>query len=125
MMRRIATAALLLASMTGCRGDEPQATSPNTTEGFLSPQSTVSAKNVQDWIEKWCTVNPGDSRAHLRAVLGPPTNDFGDQDQWEAFDVSLVAFYDTDFNVSTLQTDTQQWSVADKARLHCDEHRGS
>lgn len=129
-MRRFVLLLVGLALLGGCKSDagDKSANDATTTTaaaitGEFGSSVTVPAKIAQAWIPKWCTVQPGQSRDELRKVMGTPTNDFGDQDQWEAFNLSFVAFYDSHFVAVTLQTDTERWTAEDKAALTCDDVR--
>lgn len=91
---------------------------------FDNTVDEVSPATARAWITKWCDVEPGDSREVVRQKMGKPTGEFTDQDEWSGpFGLSFTVFYDSDFNARQVQTDTQQWSPADRARLKCADTR--
>jgi hypothetical protein len=75
-----------------------------------SGQPIVPKDVVQSWPAKFCTIQIGMTRAEARAIMGTPTSFFADsssnQDEWDGYNVSVTAFYDSDDKVQQLDDST-------------------
>lgn len=118
-MRRLTLAALAasatLAAFTtlACGSDDP----PTTTA--VRP----AAQDTQRWVKNWCIIQPGDPRAFARVLMGKPTGDYTEQDQWEAFGYSFTAFYDERDRATQLQLSAVRMTKRQRRAIHCNEVR--
>jgi len=99
-------AALIVSSVSGRAGSEPQS------------QSVADA-----WSIKWCQAQPGMTRDAIAAIMGQPTGQSPTTMTWSAHQYQFNAFFDSRGKVEQLDTNTHSLSAAEQAALKCDKLR--
>jgi hypothetical protein len=77
----------------------------------------VPPEVVMTWPEKFCRATPGMTKDALFALMGAPTNSSPEQASWQAYEVSITAFFKADGTVGQLQDSTG------RSHLPCDSVR--
>src|SRR5258706_7622808 len=82
-----------------------------------------SQNAADDMLAKWCQVQPGNTKAQLLSIMGPPTSDAITSLSWSTPRLRLGAFLDPDGTVRQLDISLDSASEAEKAALKCGEVR--
>lgn len=133
----IAVAASVLAA-AGCGSDdtEPNPSAASPTPAATAPAAstsaptatTIASEQVQPataagWPAKWCALTPKNTKAEIRAAMGPPTQAQPEDDGWYAFGYGFAAFYDEEGNVRQLDVNMSSATPAQKAKVTCESGR--
>ena len=108
MTKRLAAFGLVTAAMV-CGGAAVDA---------AAPQNSGDA-----WPIKWCEAMPGNTRAELVAIMGPPTDTSPTTMTWAAKQYRFYAFLNPDGRARQLDINTYSLSPAERAALKCDKVR--
>jgi hypothetical protein len=94
--------------------------------GSSSDASAPTAERAKTWPVKWCEAQIGMTRAQMRALMGPPSDEVqqnessGDpQMSWDYAEYQFNAFMDVNDKVRQLDTNDIQLSPSEKAAIHC------
>lgn len=124
-MKRTLVAVAVILTIAGCSSTHRTVTPVGL--GIGAPASTVPpAATVAGWAAKWCTVQPGDTVAHLKEVMGEPTSELASrQASWDAGEWAFYAFYSASNPdvIQQLDINTISLSAAQKASLPCSDTR--
>lgn len=90
----------------------------------LNPSPDVA----KGWMTKWCEAKPGMTRAEMRAIMGPPQQEFDlasgtPQMSWVAYEFMFNAFMNSDDVVRQLDVNDFQLTEAEKSQIACDSTR--
>lgn len=89
----------------------------------------LAKANAARWVENWCKLQPGQTKAAAIALMGEPTQEYGVADAdpqigWEQGPYSFTAFLDTDDNVRSFYADYDSLGQSDLAKMPCQKTRG-
>jgi hypothetical protein len=108
---------IALLSVSACGDDD------SDVAGILESSENISAEEVAQWPEKWCSVQPGATRDDLVEVMGQPTSETEESLSWSAFNYQFNAFLDVQGHIRQMDINTIMLSQAEQSALECDETR--
>jgi hypothetical protein len=98
--------------------------------GGSSGGSGPTAERAKTWPTKWCQASVGMTRAQMRALMGPPSDEVQQNDSsgdpqmsWDYAEYQFNAFMDVNDRVRQLDTNDIQLSASEKAAIHCPSTR--